>query len=65
MVTLEAPFGVRALAPTEINEMTNPQLKKGLATLISVGGSEQPPNNDLLEEIRSLKEEVKSMARMK
>ena len=65
MATLEYPNAVRALAPTEINKMTNPQVKKALAILITVYTSAQPSNNDLLEEIRSLKEEMKSMASIK
>lgn len=65
MAALEDADTVRALVPGEINKMTNPQLKKALATLINADASQQPSNNDLLDEIRSLKDEVKAMAGIK
>ena len=65
MAALEDANTVRAMAPGEINKMTNPQLKKALATLINADASQQPSNNDLLDEIRSLKDEVKAMAGIK
>ena len=65
MAALEDANTVRAMAPGEINKMTNSQLKKALATLINADASQQPSNNDLLDEIRSLKDEVKAMAGIK
>ena len=65
MAALDDADTVRALAPGEINKMTNPQLKKALSTLINVVVSQQPSNNELLDEIKSLEEEVKAMAGIK
>lgn len=65
MAPLEEADTVRALASGEINMMTNPQLKKALATLINTDASQQPSNNDLLDEIKSLKEEIRVLAGIK
>ena len=62
MADLESAGAVRALAPGEMNRMTNAQLKKALATLVN---DTQPDNNVLLEEIRALREEVKEVTAMK
>lgn len=61
MADLENAEAVRALAPGEINKMTNAQLKKALATLVN---DTQPDNNILLEEIRAQGEEVKEITTM-
>ncbi|KAK4299453.1 hypothetical protein Pmani_028266 [Petrolisthes manimaculis] len=65
MATLDNADTARALAPGEINKMTNPQLKKALATLINTDASQQPSNNDLLDEIKSLKADDRGMAGIK
>ena len=59
---MESAGAVRALAPGEINRMTNAQLKKALATLVN---DTQLDNNVLLKEIRALREEVKEVTAMK
>ena len=49
---------VWALTATDINKMTNPQLKRALSSLVSAGREKEPTNADLLEEIRKIREEV-------
>lgn len=47
-----------ALTPTDINKMTNPQLKRALSSIVAAGRRDEPTNADLLEEIRKIREEV-------
>ena len=65
MANFEDANVVRALASGEISKMTNPQLKKALSTLISADNQAQASNDVLLQEIRSIKEELKNMANIK
>lgn len=46
---------VRALTPAQVNKLSNPQLKQALNALL---GDSQPSNNDILEEIKGLKQQV-------
>ena len=58
MAALDEVEAVRALAPNEINKMTNPQLKKALTTLLSADAS-QTSNNALIEEVRGMREDIR------
>ena len=49
---------VRALSQNEVNKLTNPQLKKALMTAISTERDEEPSNNELLRELRVIKEQL-------
>lgn len=57
---------VRELSPNEISKMTNAQLKRALTTLLSAERREEdPPNSVLLEELRSLREEIAEVKDLK
>ena len=46
---------IRALTPAQVNKLSNPQLKQALSVLLT---ESQPSNNDILEEIRGLRQQV-------
>ena len=46
---------IRALTPAQVNKLSNPQLKQALNVLLT---ESQPSNNDILEEIRGLRQQV-------
>lgn len=52
---------VMNLASSQITKMTNAQLKAALNTVLHTRNQEEPANSILLEEIKSLKEEVREM----
>ena len=52
----------RSLTPVQVNKLSNPQLKQALNVLLS--GS-QPANNDILEEIRGLRQKVVKLQEIK
>ena len=57
---------VKALSATEINKLTAAQLKCALRTIVShQPDEEQPPNSELLEEIRNVREDLAAMKEMK
>lgn len=56
---------VRSLSQAQINKLNNAQLKEALGTLISVNNDEQPSNAVLLDEIRSLRDEVTQLRTVK
>ena len=61
---------VQALAPNEINRMTNPQLKRALSTLVTsqrenIQRENDPTNAILLQEIKMLREEVAELKGLK
>lgn len=56
---------VRELGSNEINRMTNPQLKRALTALLNSERSEDPPNAVLLNELRSLREEIAEVKELK
>lgn len=61
---------IQALAPNEINRMTNPQLKKALTTLVAARREDNerddnPTNAILLQEIQMLRQEVAEIRQLK
>ena len=56
---------VMNLASSQITKMTNAQLKAALNTVLHTRKQEEPANLILLEEIKSLKEEVREMKTIK
>ena len=52
---------VRELAPSDIGTMTNPQLKHALKAILGAERGAEPSNGALLEELRSLREEMAEM----
>lgn len=57
---------VKALSATEINKLTATQLKCALRTIVAhQPDEEQPPNSELLEEIRNIREDLAAMKEMK
>ena len=52
---------VMNLASSQITKMTNAQLKAALNTVLHTRKQEEPAKSILLEEIKSLKEEVREM----
>ena len=64
MATTEDVEAIRAMAPSEINKMTNPQLKKALTTLINAEAG-QTSNNALIEEVRGMREDIRNLAGIK
>ena len=64
MATTEDVEAIRAMAPSEINKMTNPQLMKALTTLINAEAG-QTSNNALIEEVRGMREDIRNLAGIK
>ena len=56
---------VRDLSLNEISRMTNAQLKRALTTLLDAERREDSPNAVLLEELRSLREEIAEVKELK
>ena len=56
---------VRALSQTEVNRLNNAQLKRALSTVLNAERAEEPSNNDLLNEIREIKESLQKLNRVK
>ena len=61
---LESIDSVRALFNTEVNKLTNPQLKKALATLLDADRNE-PVSNPVLTELREIKESIRELGAVK
>ena len=49
---------VRALSQEDISKLTNAQLKKALVPIVT---AEEPSNNDLLNELREIKEKIRDI----
>ena len=49
---------VRALSQTEVNKLTNAQLKKALQILITTPIDEEPSSTILLNELKDIKEKI-------
>ena len=56
---------VRALSQTEVNKLTNPQLKKALQTLITTPIDEEPSNTILLNELKDINEKINEINTLK
>lgn len=56
---------VRCLSQTQINKLTNPQLKEALITMVNAGVTDEPSNAILLQEIKSLKSEIEQVKNIK
>ena len=61
---------VRALSATEINKLTNAQLKIALATVLQDNGQREtvpdgPSNADLMKELQSIQESLKEIPILK
>ena len=56
---------IKALTVNDVDKMRNAQLKQALTTLINEARDEEPSNRTLLEELRSLKEAVAEMTKLK
>ena len=53
---------VKAFSATEINKLTAAQLKRALRTIVAYQpDEEQPPNSELLQEIRNIREDLPAM----
>lgn len=65
MADFDNAVAVRDLSANTINKMTNPQLKRALTTLLGAEKREEPPNSVLLDELRSLREEMAEMKKLK
>ena len=65
MADLGDAAAVRDLTANTIGKMTNPQLKRALTTLLGAERREEPPNSVLLDELRSLREEMAEMKKLK
>ena len=65
MANFDSTEVVRSLAPNEISKMTNPQLKRAITTLLNAERDEEPSNSVLLNELRSLRDEVKELGNLK
>ena len=56
---------VRRLSTSQINKMTNPQLKEALLKVIRAESPSEPTNSTILQEIRSLRAEVEEIKNIK
>ncbi|MPC81070.1 hypothetical protein E2C01_075670 [Portunus trituberculatus] len=65
MADLDDAAAVRDLSANTISKMTNPQLKRALTMLFGAERKEEPPNSVLLDELRSLREEMAEMKKLK
>ena len=64
MANFESIECVRALSQNEVNKMTNPQLKKALATIL--GAEQNKPNTDpVLVELREIKDSIRQLSAVK
>ena len=64
MANFESIECVRALSQNEVNKLTNPQLKKALATILEAEQNE--PNIDpVLVELREIKESIRELSAVK
>ena len=65
MANFESVEIVRALTQNDVNKLTNPQLKKALATLLTSDRNEEPSNNDLLNELKVIKDNIQEINKVK
>ena len=65
MANFESVEIVRALTQNDVNKLTNPQLKKALATLLTADRNEEPSNNDLLNELKVIKDNIQEINKVK
>ena len=56
---------VRALSQNEVNKLNNAQLKKALLTIITNPNVEEPSNNVLLSELKDIKESLNEINTLK
>ena len=65
MPNLDTIEDVRKLSQTQINKLTNAQLKEALGTVLNAHISDEPSNAILLQEIRNLTREVEQMKQIR
>ena len=61
MPNLDSIEVVRSLSQTQINKLTNAQLKEALGTVLNAHTNDEPSNAILLQEIRNLAREIEQM----
>ena len=65
MAAYDSVENVKVLSQIEINKMTNPQLKRALLTMVNNGRDGEPSNSILLDELRSIKQDLAEVKNLK
>ena len=65
MAGYDSVENVRALTHNDVNKLNNAQLKKALVTILTAEREEEPSNNDLLSELKVIKENIQEINKVK